>query len=379
MKKLIFKKLSRDIGLFFIISTISLSLIIWIIQAVNYLDLVSEDGHSLKIYFLYTFYSFPKIISKILPFIFMISLFYILIKYELNNELIIYWTIGIGKLNFAKKIILISFLYFVFQILLTTIIVPTTLDKGRSFFRSSDIDIFSSTIKEKKFIDTVKNLTIFVENKNNKKFQNIIIKEKISDNKSQIIIAKEGEFVDSGAKKIVLLNGKIINHDNKEQKIINFTEFSLDLSKYNTNTITHPKIQEISSLDLIKCLSLIWDHKHTAKATTHKKFSTICNTEILQPITEETLKRFYSPLFIFLIGFTSSLIIMNNKDGGNYGKKNTLVFLLGILFIFISEVGVRYASISIVNFIIFLLAPFLLFISIYLFFHINNRFKEIQL
>jgi len=118
MKKLIFKKITKDISLFFLISIISVSIIVWIIQAVNFLDLISEDGHSLKIYFLYTLFSLPKIISKILPFIFMISIFYVIIKYEFNNELIIYWINGITKLNFVNIIIFISFLYFLLQILL---------------------------------------------------------------------------------------------------------------------------------------------------------------------------------------------------------------------------------------------------------------------
>ena len=165
MKKLIFKKISKDISLFFLITIISISVIIWIIQAVNFLDIISEDGHGLKVYFLYTLFSLPKIISKILPFIFMISIFYILIKYELNNELIIYWINGITKLNFVHTLVRISFIYFTLQVLLTTIIVPYTLDKGRSFFRSSDVDLFSSIIKQKKFIDGVKDLTIFVEKK----------------------------------------------------------------------------------------------------------------------------------------------------------------------------------------------------------------------
>ena len=51
MKKLIFKKFAKDIGLFFFILIISVAIIVWIIQAVNFLDLVSEDGHSLKVYF----------------------------------------------------------------------------------------------------------------------------------------------------------------------------------------------------------------------------------------------------------------------------------------------------------------------------------------
>ena len=165
MEKLIFKKIIKDISLFLFVSITCVATIVWIIQAVNYLDLVSEDGHSLKVYFAYTLFSLPKILSNILPFMFMISLFYVIISYEINNELIIYWINGITKLNFANIIIKISILYFLIQIFLTTVVVPYSLDKGRSFFRTSNIDLFSSIIKEKKFIDTVEKLTIFVDKK----------------------------------------------------------------------------------------------------------------------------------------------------------------------------------------------------------------------
>ena len=53
MEKLIFRKFFADTIWFFLLGTLSLSLIVWVIQAVNYLDFVSEDGHSFKVYFLY--------------------------------------------------------------------------------------------------------------------------------------------------------------------------------------------------------------------------------------------------------------------------------------------------------------------------------------
>ena len=65
MEKLIFRKFFKDTFYFFIISTLSLTLIVWVIQAVNFLDFVSEDGHSFRVYFLYTLLSFPKNIRKI--------------------------------------------------------------------------------------------------------------------------------------------------------------------------------------------------------------------------------------------------------------------------------------------------------------------------
>ena len=43
--------------------------------------------------------------------------------------------------------------------------VPETQNKARSYIRSSNIDFFPSLIKEKKFIDTVEDLTIFTNSK----------------------------------------------------------------------------------------------------------------------------------------------------------------------------------------------------------------------
>ena len=255
MKKIIFTKIKNDILLFFLISILSLATIVWIVQAVNYLDLVSEDGHSLKVYFLYTLYSLPKIISKIFPFIFMISIFYIIVKYETNNELMIYWLAGVSKVKFVNYLIKISIFYYFIQILLNVFIVPTALDKGRSYFRSSNIDLLSSIIKEKKFTDTISNLTFFVNQKNGNYLNQVIIKEKINDKESQTIIAQKGEFVNlETVRKIILSNGKIINTQNNSQEVINFSEFILDLSKFNSNTISHPKTQEMNSINLLRCI-----------------------------------------------------------------------------------------------------------------------------
>ena len=165
MKKLIFKKFAKVVFQFFLLVSISISLIVWVIQAVNFLDIVTEDGHGFRVYFLYTLLSLPKIFSKILPFIYFISLFYIILKYENENELIIFWTIGIKKIEFVNILLKFSIFYLLLQLLFTTYIVPTSLDKARSYIRGSNVDLFYSIIQEKKFIDVVKDLTIFVEEK----------------------------------------------------------------------------------------------------------------------------------------------------------------------------------------------------------------------
>ena len=177
MKKIIFNNLLKEILFFFLISSFALTLIIWVIQAVNYLDIVTEDGHSFRVYFFFTLLSLPKIFSQSLPFVFFLSIFYIISDFEDKNQLLIYWSHGISKLQVVNKIVQFSITFVFVQIIFSTIIVPYTQDKSRSFIRNSNLDFFPNLIKPKKFIDTVKDLTIFIEKTNNDgSYKNILLK-----------------------------------------------------------------------------------------------------------------------------------------------------------------------------------------------------------
>ena len=102
MKKIIFNKLLLDVTKFFLLTSISLSLIILVVQAVGFLDYISEDGHGFYTYFGVTILNFPKIFTRVMPFCIFITIFYIINKYELKNELVIFWNIGIKKNKIYK-------------------------------------------------------------------------------------------------------------------------------------------------------------------------------------------------------------------------------------------------------------------------------------
>ena len=132
-----------------------------------------------------------------------------IIKYENNNELIIFWTTGIKKIDFAKVMLGYSLLYILIQITLSAYLVPKSQDLARSFIRSSNVDFFPSLIKAGKFIDTVSELTIFIENENNNgEFKNIFLKDDFVGSQSEIIYAKNGKIINqSGINYLILNNG----------------------------------------------------------------------------------------------------------------------------------------------------------------------------
>ena len=374
MKKLIFRKFLKDLTSFLLLVSLSIGLIVWVIQAVNFLDFVSEDGHSFKVYFFYTLLNLPKIFSRILPFIFFISLFYMIIKYENNNELIIFWTIGIKKIDFAKVMIGYSLLYILIQISLSAYLVPKSQDLARSFIRSSNVDFFPSLIKAGKFIDTVSGLTIFIESENsNGEFQNIFLKDELGGSQSDIIYAKNGKIVNqNGNNFLVLNNGKFMNNDNGVVTTFSFEKTEFNLSKYTTKTTVTPKIQELNTSLLIECFLLIKKQENQFFAKFSKSQNTNfgslkCNKGFLSNLKQEMFKRIYLPFYFPLLTIIACLLITKSKDDYKFTQFKFILFNFGVAIIILSEVSIRYSGLKPLYSYIFIFIPIILFISTYLY------------
>ena len=88
MKNRINKYFFHEFIRYFSVVLFALTAIIWTIQAVNFLDLVTEDGHAFRIYFYYSLLTLSKILTKLVPICFLIASVLTIIKMDKDNELI---------------------------------------------------------------------------------------------------------------------------------------------------------------------------------------------------------------------------------------------------------------------------------------------------
>ena len=366
MKKIIFKNFLRETTEFFILSSCAVTLIVWVIQAVNYLEFVTEDGHSFKIYFLYTIYSLPKIFSKLLPFMFFFSIFFTLIKYEEQNQTLIFWTNGINKLTFLNVIISYSFLFLILNSFFSLYVVPISQDKARSFIRSSNIDYLPLLVKPKKFIDTVERLTIYSDKKNKNTLENIIIKDSFSRSKSKIIFAKKGYFSEnSGNNYLILTNGKILNINEGKTNSFDFNETQINLSKYTSKTTTTPKIQEVNSRNLFNCLL---KKKEQIYDNVNSDFKCRNKLSFRNKISQELLSRIFKPFYIPLLSLIAGYLLIKSKNSQNFTNYKFKIFTTGVIAISVSEISTRFYSSNVNESILLIMIPFVLFFLFYIFF-----------
>ena len=363
MKKLIFNKFFTDTTNSFIAAIITLSLIVWVIQAVNFLDFVTEDGHGLEVYFKYTLLNLPKIISKIMPLIFFTTLFYIINQYEDNNELKIFWISGIDKKEFLNQVVKFSIFFLIIQIFISSILVPISQNKARTYIQTSNIEFFPSLINERRFIDTVENLTIYIEKKNSSNFyENIYLKDIDSNNKTKIIIAKNGKLINNkNERSLHLYDGKIINVNKDEITTFNFSNTVFDLSKYLTKSIVDFKIQEKNTFDLINCNI----NFHILKKKEYYDVNN-CNPASESMTKEEIFKRIFKPIYFITIGLSACFLLIFSKENNNFKINRFIIFIYGVFILIISELSASFSGKSNSQFVLSVGIPLFIFLLQYI-------------
>ena len=377
MKKILFRKFLYDCLVFFIIALISTSVIIWVFQAVNYLDLIIDDGRDYLVYLNYTFLNFPKIFSKILPFAFFFSFFYVIAKYELNNELLIYWNFGINKITFVNYFLFFSIFLLFIQIILTAIIVPSTQSAARGLLRDSDYNFINNFIKIKKFNAAVNNLTIYTESKETDgSFNNIYIKKNTGSNNFQVTYAKKGvikSYKDFAV--LELYNGENINLIDNNLTSFSFSKSEFNLSMFSTNTILVTKTQEHKTVELVACVFSLTDRDIKDKKKIKEKVRN-CEVKNLDNIIAEIYKRLTIPFYIPALMLVSLMLIIHSKEKVNYSNYRIIIFLIGFLIIIFSETTLRFINDSFYNNLIISMIPIMVTILFYFYFIMKFNFKR---
>ena len=362
MKNRIYTYFFREYIRYFTVVLFASVSIIWTIQAVNFLDLVTEDGHAFRIYLFYSFLTVTKVATKLIPFSFLAASILTILKFEKDNELIILWTSGLNKIHLVRLIFRISLLIMFIQLIMTSIITPETLNKSRSLLKNSEFQFVSSLLKERQFNDAVKALTIFVDKKNDDgTYENIFIRDDANTlsqiGTSSTILAKSGYLIED-KKKLVLLNGNIqrMNTDGNIN-IIKFKETTFDLAGLSTKTISQAKIQETSTKQLIDCVT----GKNTFTHNCDRDQKSFGDAKI------ELNKRFGMPIFLPLIALICCFLLSSRQEKKVTGLYKYLYAVIGFLILVSAEITVRYSGLSLMHTYVYYLIPVGLLPLVYLY------------
>jgi len=360
----IYKYFFLELSKYFFLVLFIFSAIVWTVQAVNFLDLIVEDGHAVSLYLNYSLLNIPKILTKFIPLSFLLALVLTILKFDDENELIILWTSGLNKIKIINFFLKVALIVTLIQLFLAAFINPNVLNHSRSLIKNSDLDLLSSTIKTNEFNDTIEGVTMYVEEKDRFGImKNIFIRDdshKLTvignqeKSNSLTIFAKKGRL-DNGIKNSLILENGVIHSENNLKKIqvIKFERTELVFDDLKTKSIIYPKVQETSSTILLNCFF---------KKTTHnllKSYKDLkCHTkEERIDVLAEINRRFGMPLYIPLLSLLCSFLLVSREESKAKGWYKYFYFGLAFAILLTAEVLVRYSGKSLTHSLVYYLLP----------------------
>ncbi len=336
-----------------------LSLIAFTVRAVNFLDLIVENGYNISTYFKYSLLNIFGIAPKFIPLSFLIALLIFIHKHKDNSEFIILWTSGIKKIHLVNILVLTSAIVAILYLLFSTIITPFALHKSRQILSNDNFNSFLPTIRTQQFSDSFKGFTFIVEKKQNNSMQNIFLHDKGNNLKSlssniietneTTVTAENGILEENN---MFLFNGQIISgKKNSESEIIKFEQLTIDLSNLTTTTIKKPKVQETSTIKLLGCIFLK-DYEE----------SRFCNQEFKKEILPVLNRRMVIPFYLPVISLICALLLVKSRK--IYLNKIS-IFIYSFSILIFTELAIRYTGINLAMLFIYISLPFISFIFLY--------------
>ena len=305
---------------------LAFGLIIWITQAVRLLDLIGEEGNSIKTYFLYILSIMPKFFSWISLIIFFISFVVTISKFEDHNELRALWFSGLEKKKFINYLIRSSIILILILVIVRCFIVPYFSNYSRHLLLNTNVGAIGPLLKQNNFNNPLKKITIYVGKKNQiNELEDIILFEDSADIK-KTIIAKSGVVINENNKNLLVLVDGSIQEERKDKKIsiLDFDKTTLDLSQYNKKTVDYYKFNEMLFFELLQKIN--------------KKDDQLPNA------VGELNDRIIMPLFIPSLVLLACFLIITNKEVINNNLLKVIIFTYGIIIIILSEILLDLSS-----------------------------------
>ena len=367
----IYQNFFKEIFKTFLVILFGLSLIAITVKAVNFLDLIVENGYSIKTYFAYTILNFFGVLTKFVPLSFLIALFLFIVKQIRDNEFIILWTSGVKKLQVVNLFLVSSLTILFFYIFLSSFIAPLSLNKSRLLLTKDGFNSFLPTIKVKQFSDSFKGFTFMVEKKYKNQIEKVfiydqsdILKNLTSENQlttSTTIIANKGIVEE---KRMILFDGYILT-EKKDLKnnLIKFEQLNISLKNLKNNIIEQPKLQETSTLTLINCFL----------KDSRVKFLD-CRNDSKTELKSTLNRRFTLPFYLPVVALICSFLLIKTNAKRNYFLNKYSIFFLSFLILLYSELMIKFTGLSKMMGFVFIFTP-LIFVPL-LYFILLIKFKK---
>jgi lipopolysaccharide export system permease protein len=220
----------------FLLVLVSLTLFIWITQALREIDLMTNQGQTILVFIAMTGLLIPVLVVIIAPVALMIAVTYTLYRLNADSEIVVVNAAGISPLRLFVPFISVALLVSLAVAAISAYVSPLSLRELRNWAAKIRADLVSTIIQPGRFSTIERGLTFHIrERRANGQLLGIFIDDRRDPKERATFIAERGALLENeGGTFLVLDKGSVqrLETGQRDPTIVVFDRYAFDLSRF---------------------------------------------------------------------------------------------------------------------------------------------------
>ena len=219
----------------FLITLVTLTVVIWFTQAMRDFDLITSERQTLFVFVGITGMIVPLLVMIIAPIALMISAAHVLNRLGSDSEIIVMNAAGVSPWRLLWPFVIVAFLVSLLVATIAAYVSPRALRELRDWSEQVRADILTNIVQPGRFTSVNGNLTFHIADRRpNGLLVGIFVDDRRDPNEQSTILADQGEIVQNDRGTYLFLqNGSVQRHksDERDPTIVRFERYAFDLSR----------------------------------------------------------------------------------------------------------------------------------------------------
>jgi lipopolysaccharide export system permease protein len=224
----------------FLITLVSLTVVIWFTQAMRDFDLITSQRQTLLVFVGITGLIIPLLVMMIAPIALVMAAAHILNKLSSDSEIIVMNAAGVSPWRLVRPFLAAAVVVSLLVSVIAAYVSPRSLRELRDWGAQVRADILTNIVQPGRFTTIGGNLTFHIADRRpNGLLVGIFVDDRRDPKEHVTYLAEQGEIVKNDNGSFIVLEGGSIQRletGQRDPRIVTFDRYAFDLSKFTGGT-----------------------------------------------------------------------------------------------------------------------------------------------
>jgi lipopolysaccharide export system permease protein len=239
----------------FVVTLLSLTLLVWITQALRQFDLITGKGQTLVVFLSITSMLLPFMMQLIAPIALAVAFSWVLNKLNSDSEIVVLSSAGLSSWRVARPFLLVAVLVSLLVALFAWYVTPAALRSLRIDLTQVRADVLANIVQPGRFITLESGITFHIkERRTNGLLEGIFLHDTRDPQQTVTYLAERGQIAENERGMFLVLDRGSVQRRTPQARdpdIVTFDRYAFDLSQFsgdNTATVFTQRERPTSEL-----------------------------------------------------------------------------------------------------------------------------------